>query len=120
MYDACRLSGDRRAVGGSEKFSGGSPVSGMGDHQNGRGEVEDSAQRLPQRLRVEDGKALVGNLSPLQQTVGAGALDGAARRGLFLHPLHGFTPDDTTLGTLHATVWTRDDEPPLPRNANTR
>ena len=49
---------------------------------------------------------------PEQQVTGAGPLDGGARRGVFLHPLHGFTPDGTPLGTVHACVWTRDDEPP--------
>ncbi len=49
---------------------------------------------------------------PRQQVAGAGPLDGGSRRGLFLHPLHAFTPDGTPLGTVHADVWTRDDEPP--------
>ena len=49
---------------------------------------------------------------PEQQVRGAGPLDGGARRGVFLHPLHGFTPDGTPLGTVHAEVWTRDEEPP--------
>ena len=51
---------------------------------------------------------------PEQQVAGAGPLDGGSRRGLLLHPMHAFTPDGTPLGTLHATVWTRDDEPPPP------
>ena len=49
---------------------------------------------------------------PEQQVAGAGRLDGGARRGLFLHPLHAFTPDGTPLGTLQATVWTRDEPAP--------
>ena len=49
---------------------------------------------------------------PQQQVAGAGPLDGGSRRGLFLHPLHAFTPDGTPLGTVHADVWARDDEPP--------
>ena len=49
---------------------------------------------------------------PQQQVVGTGPLDGGSRRGLFLHPLHAFTPDGTPLGTVHADVWARDDEPP--------
>ena len=53
---------------------------------------------------------------PRQQVVGTGPLDAGSRRGLFLHPLHAFTPDGTPLGTLHADVWTRDDEPPLPKS----
>lgn len=53
---------------------------------------------------------------PEQQVVGAGPLDNGPRRGVFLHPLHGFTPDGTPLGTVHAKVWTRDDEPPPPKS----
>lgn len=49
---------------------------------------------------------------PEQQVAGAGPLDGGSRRGVFLHPLHAFTPDGTPLGTVHATVWTRGEEPP--------
>ncbi len=49
---------------------------------------------------------------PQQQVEGVGLLDGAARRGVLLHVLHGFTPDGTPLGTVHATAWTRGEEPP--------
>lgn len=52
---------------------------------------------------------------PAQQVDGAGPLDGNTRRGAFLHPLHAFTPDGTPLGTVSATVWTRDDEPLPPK-----
>jgi len=52
---------------------------------------------------------------PEQQVAGAGPLDNGPRRGVFLHPLHIFTPDGTPLGTLSAKVWVRDDEPLLPR-----
>jgi len=52
---------------------------------------------------------------PQQQVVGAGPLDGAKRRGAFLHPLMGFTPDGTPLGTVYAEAWMRPDEPPLPK-----
>ena len=48
---------------------------------------------------------------PEQLVDGAGPLDGGSRRGVFLHPLHAFTPDGTPLGTVHATVWARSDEP---------
>jgi len=51
---------------------------------------------------------------PQQQVAGAGPLDGGARRGMFLHPLHAFTPDGTPLGTVHASVWSRQDAPPRP------
>jgi hypothetical protein len=46
---------------------------------------------------------------PHQQVRGAGPLDDS-RRGVFLHLLHGFTPDGTPLGTLMAQVWTREEE----------
>src|SRR3954453_3595530 len=36
---------------------------------------------------------------PEQQIEGAGPLDGDARRGLFLHLMHAFTPDGTPLGS---------------------
>ena len=49
---------------------------------------------------------------PEQQVAGAGPLDAGSRRGLFLHPMHAFTPDGTPLGTVHARVWARDDETP--------
>jgi len=53
---------------------------------------------------------------PEQQVVGVGPLDGSARRGVLLHPLIGFTPDGTPLGTVYAEVWARDDEPPPPKS----
>ena len=53
---------------------------------------------------------------PEQQVVGAGPLDGGTRRGAFLHPLMGFTPDGTPLGLVSAEVWTRHDEPPTPKS----
>jgi hypothetical protein len=51
---------------------------------------------------------------PDQQVVGAGPLDGGRRRGVFLHPLHAFTPDGTPLGTLRADVWAREEAAPSP------
>ena len=47
---------------------------------------------------------------PEQQVKGAGLLDGNSRYGEFLHPLMGFTPDGTPLGTMYAELWTRDDK----------
>jgi hypothetical protein len=46
---------------------------------------------------------------PHEQVTGAGPLDNGARRGLLLHPLHGFTPDGTPLGTVYAQIWTREE-----------
>lgn len=57
---------------------------------------------------------------PMQQVEGAGPLADESRRGLFLHPLHAFTPDGTPLGTLHAEIWTRDDGPSLQQRGVTR
>jgi hypothetical protein len=54
---------------------------------------------------------------PERQVEGAGPLDGGSRRGVFLHPLFALTPDGTPLGTLHAVVWVRSDEP-LPSKAD--
>jgi hypothetical protein len=48
---------------------------------------------------------------PAQQVVGAGPLDGNARRGALLHLLHAFTPDGTPLGTVAGKAWVRDEEP---------
>jgi Transposase DNA-binding/Transposase Tn5 dimerisation domain len=47
---------------------------------------------------------------PEQQVQGAGPLDGSARRGVFMHPLHAFTPDATPLGTAWCRIWARQDE----------
>jgi hypothetical protein len=52
---------------------------------------------------------------PDRQVVGAGPMDGGDRRGVFLHPLMGFTPDGTPLGTLYAEAWTRADAPATPK-----
>ena len=53
---------------------------------------------------------------PEQQVQGAGPLDGSSRYGAFLHPLMGFTPDGTPLGTVYAEVWTRNEEQPTPKS----
>lgn len=53
---------------------------------------------------------------PEQQVQGAGPLDGSARYGAFLHPLMGFTPDGTPLGTVYAEVWTRSEEQPTSKS----
>ena len=44
---------------------------------------------------------------PSRQVVGAGSLDGSARRGAFLHLLEAFTLDGTPLGAAWADVWAR-------------
>ncbi|KKL52314.1 hypothetical protein LCGC14_2286700 [marine sediment metagenome] len=53
---------------------------------------------------------------PEQQVVGAGPLDGDSRRGALVHPMMGFTPDGTPLGTVYAEAWVRDDESPTPKS----
>jgi hypothetical protein len=53
---------------------------------------------------------------PDQQVAGAGPLDGDTRRGAFLHPLLGFTPDGTPLGIVYAEAWTRDNKLPTPKS----
>lgn len=52
---------------------------------------------------------------PSEQVVGAGPLDDGVRFGAFLHPLMGFTPDGTPLGTAYAETWVRDDAPAEPK-----
>ena len=47
---------------------------------------------------------------PEQQVQGAGPLDGSARRGGFIHPLHAFTADGTPLGTAWCMTWAREVE----------
>ncbi len=47
---------------------------------------------------------------PEVQVVGAGPMDGSARRGAFLHLMEAFTDDGTPLGAVWADVWTRSDE----------
>lgn len=47
---------------------------------------------------------------PQQQVVGAGPLDGSARRGVFLHLLEAFAFDGTPLGAVHAHIWAREEQ----------
>ncbi len=51
---------------------------------------------------------------PEVQVVGAGPMDGSARRGAFLHLMEAFTDDGTPLGAVWADVWTRSDEETSP------
>ena len=53
---------------------------------------------------------------PEQEVVGAGPLDGNSRCGAFVHPMMGFTPDGTPLGTVYAEAWVRGDESPTPKS----
>lgn len=46
---------------------------------------------------------------PTQPVHGAGPLDGGSRVGAMLHVLHGFTTDGTSLGTVYAEAWSRDE-----------
>jgi hypothetical protein len=51
---------------------------------------------------------------PEQQVVGAGPLDDGSRCGALVHPMMGFTPGGTPLGTVYAEAWVRGDESPTP------
>ena len=76
--------------------------------------IEATRRRMAERdvvLLVQD-TTEVDLTRPAEQVAGAGPLDGGPRRGAFLHPLAAFTPDGTPLGTVHATVWSRDEAPP--------
>src|SRR5262249_32595652 len=48
---------------------------------------------------------------PEAQIVGAGPMDGASRRGAFLHVMHAFSEDATPMGTVWAVAWAREDDP---------
>jgi hypothetical protein len=50
---------------------------------------------------------------PDSEVVGTGPMDGANRRGVFLHPLETFTVDGTPLGAVWAEAWARSDEPDM-------
>lgn len=47
---------------------------------------------------------------PQQQVVGAGPLDGSARRGAFAHVLQAFTDDGMPLGAVWVDLWAREDD----------
>ncbi|UCC31958.1 MAG: IS4 family transposase [Phycisphaerales bacterium] len=73
--------------------------------------IDTTRQRIashPVVLVVQD-TSEIDVTRPEQQMEGAGPLDGGARWGALLHPLHAFTPDGTPLGTVHARAWTRDE-----------
>jgi transposase Tn5 family protein/transposase-like protein len=46
---------------------------------------------------------------PNTQVAGTGPMDASSRRGVFLHLLHAFTPDGTSLGTVRGMPWARQD-----------
>ncbi len=72
--------------------------------------IDATRQRIvphPVVLLVQD-TSEIDVTRPEQQMVGVGPLDGGARWGALLHPLHAFTPDGTPLGTVHASAWVRD------------
>jgi len=53
---------------------------------------------------------------PNRRMVGAGPLDSDSRRGALIHPMMGFTPDGTPLGTVYAEAWVRDDDASTPKS----
>ena len=74
--------------------------------------IDATRQRIvphPVVLLVQD-TSEIDVTRPEQQVTGTGPLDGGARWGTLLHPLHAFTPDGTPLGTVHALTWVRDEE----------
>src|SRR5512146_591296 len=76
-----------------------------------------------QRLAAQPVALLVQDTSeadvtrPEQQVEGTGPLDGGKRRGVFVHPLVGFTPDGTPLGTVSMQTWTRPEPDPKKKPA---
>ena len=87
--------------------------------------LEPHCERTRQRIADQPVALFVQDTSeidvtrPQQQVVGAGPLDGSARRGAFLHLLEAFTPDGTPLGAVHAHIWAREEqkEGATPRSA---
>jgi hypothetical protein len=76
--------------------------------------VEATRKRMgaqPEVVLVQD-TTEVNLTRPEQQVEGAGPLDGDSRRGVFLHVLHGFSPNGTPLGTAYASVIIRSDDKP--------
>ncbi len=88
------------------------------DHATFEAILQPHADATRQRIAGHDVVLLAHDTSeidvtrPEQQVAGAGPMDGGARWGAFLHPLHAFTPDGTPLGTVHALTWVRDEAPP--------
>jgi len=74
--------------------------------------IEATRQRVAEQAEVVlvQDTTEVDVTRPEQQMVGAGPLDGGARRGALLHQLHAFLPDGTPLGTLDARPWVRQEE----------
>ena len=83
-----------------------------------RPHVEATGRRIAQQpvVILAQDTTEVDLTRPKQQVNGAGPMDGDKRRGVFLHPLMGFTPDGTPLGTVSAKVWARVDESPTPKS----
>lgn len=74
--------------------------------------IDATLERVSQQARVivAQDTTEIDLTRPEQQVKGAGLLDGNSRYGEFLHPLMGFTPDGTPLGTICAELWTRGDQ----------
>lgn len=80
--------------------------------------LEASSKRManhPVVILVQD-TTQIDLTRPEQQVDGAGPLDVDSRRGVLLHPLIGFTPDGTPLGTIYAEAWAREDAVSTPRS----
>jgi hypothetical protein len=86
----------------------------VGFENTPRPHVEATRRRIagqPVVLLVND-TTEVDLTRPRRQLVGAGPLDGGARRGVSVHLLHAFTPDGTPPGAVQAAAWGRDEETP--------
>jgi hypothetical protein len=57
---------------------------------------------------------------PQVQVLGAGPLDGSARRGAFCHTLEAFTTDGTPLGAVWVDLWARQEEEATPQQKKQR
>src|ERR1700722_7903156 len=88
--------------------------------------LQPHAEQTRRRMAQHDTVLLVQDTTeadltrPQQQVQDAGPLDGSARRGGFIHPLHAFTPDAIPLGTAWSRIWARKEEAESPSKAEKR
>jgi Transposase DNA-binding/Transposase Tn5 dimerisation domain len=78
--------------------------------------LQPHAEQTRRRMAQQDTVLLIQDTTevdltrPSRQVQGTGPLDGSARRGVFLHPLHAFATDATPLGTAWCRIWAREVE----------
>jgi hypothetical protein len=86
------------------------------DKANPQAILQPHAEQTRLRMAQQDIALLVQDTTeadltrPEQQVKDAGPLDGSDRRGVFIHPLHAFTPDAIPLGTAWSRIWARQEE----------